>query len=72
MSASDIDWDSQIDKFMEQSGITTEDKATDRQLLLAIYKSQVETERLVREFIATVQPTVEKFSRGGILGMLGH
>lgn len=45
---------------------------SDRELLASIYRSQVETERLVREFIATVQPTVEKFSRGGILGMLGH
>ena len=70
MSASEkeIDWDAQIDSFIDTE---TQAQATDRQLLQAISDSQIRTERMVSEFIEAVKPTVEKFSRSGMLGMLG-
>ena len=37
----------------------------------AVLASQERTEEMVREFIAAVKPTVEAFSKGGLMGMLG-
>lgn len=44
---------------------------TDRELLEAIYASQIRTEMLVRETIENLRPTVEAFAKGGVMGLLG-
>ena len=52
---------------------------SDRELIEAIYASQVRTEMLVQTFIETatpmldeLKPTIEAFSRGGIMGLLSR
>lgn len=44
---------------------------TDRELLKAIYASQIRTEMLVSQTINNLMPTVEAFSKGGIMGLMG-
>ena len=44
---------------------------TDRELLEAIYASQIRTEMLVSQTINHLMPTVEAFSKGGIMGLMG-
>jgi len=44
---------------------------TDRELLEAIYASQIRTEMLVSQTINNLMPTVEAFSKGGIMGLMG-
>ncbi len=44
---------------------------TDREVLEAIYASQIRTEMLVSQTINNLMPTVEAFSKGGIMGLMG-
>lgn len=44
---------------------------TDRELLETIYASQIRTEMLVSQTINNLMPTVEAFSKGGIMGLMG-
>lgn len=44
---------------------------TDRELLEAIYASQIRTEMLVSQTINNLMPTVEAFSKAGIMGLMG-
>ena len=48
-----------------------EPNVSDRQILMAIYESQARTEQMVTEFIDQVRPMAEKFSKRGMLGLLG-
>ena len=63
MSASDTN----IVPVNEFAGI----ELTDRELLEAIYASQIRTEMLVSQTINNLMPTVEAFSKGGIMGLMG-
>ena len=46
--------------------------ATDRELLENIYQSQMRTEQMVSDAIAAIRPSIEKFSKSGMLGLLGR
>ena len=47
------------------------EEMTDRDLLEATYASQIRVEMLVQKTIENLAPTVEAFSKGGIMGLLG-
>ena len=44
---------------------------TDRELVEATYASQLRVEMMVSQAIANLAPTVEAFTKGGIMGLLG-
>ena len=43
---------------------------SDRDVLEAIYASQMRTELLVQNAIEALMPTVEAFSKGGVMGLM--
>ena len=45
---------------------------TDREILEAIYVSQYRVEMMVTQTIAQIGPTLETFTKGGILGLMGR
>ena len=45
---------------------------TDREILEAIYVSQYRVEMMVTQTIAQIGPTLETFTNGGILGLMGR
>lgn len=45
-------------------------EVTDRDILLDILASQQRVEKAVSEFLATIAPTVEAVSKGGVMGLL--
>ena len=55
------------------------EEMTDREILEATYASQIRTEMLVQKFIenleptiAELRPTIEAFSKRGIMGLLSR
>ena len=45
---------------------------SDRELLEGIYRSVRSAEEMIAKTVAEVGPTVEAFSRGGLMGLLGR
>lgn len=56
---------------MSQSNLVDPSDLTDREVLEAIYASQMRTEVLVQNAIEALMPTVEAFSKGGVMGLVG-
>jgi len=55
---------------MSQSNLVDPSDLTDREVLEAIYASQMRTELLVQNAIEALMPTVEAFSKGGVMGLM--
>lgn len=45
---------------------------TDREILEAILVSQQRVELMVSQAFSEIQPTLEAFSKGGIMGLMGR
>lgn len=55
---------------MSQSNLVDPSDLTDREVLEAVYASQMRTEMLVQNTIEALMPTVEAFSKGGVMGLM--
>ena len=47
------------------------DELSDREIIEATYASQLRVEMLVTETIKNLGPTIEAFSKGGLMGLFG-
>jgi len=61
MSASNLEQVDEIYKLM-----------TDRELLEQVYMSQLRVEMMVQRTVEQVAPTIEAFSKGGVMGLMAR
>ena len=57
---------------MSESNEADINSLSEREILERIYVSQLRVETMVSQAFSEIQPTIEAFSKGGLMGLMGR